>query len=75
MNSEKNVGEYPWGSGWTWLDVPVVLTVPQVLPNFPLVFYSSYAIDLLSYPNVGGFSLEQFNGTDPLNCFGTYSWL
>lgn len=75
MNSEKNVGEYPWGYGWTWLDVPAVLTVPQVLPNFPVVFYSSNAIDLLSYPLVGGLALDHLNDMYHLNCFSTYPWL
>lgn len=38
MNSEKNVGVCPCGSGWTWLDPSDVQFVPQVFPYPPVVF-------------------------------------
>lgn len=75
MNSEKNVGECPCGSGWTWLDPSEVQFVPQVFPYPPVVSYSSNAIDLLPYPLVGGLALDHFNDMYHLNCFSTYPWL
>lgn len=72
MNSDKNVGKCPCGSGWDWSNTPVVLSVPQDLPYSSVVSNSSNAIDLLSYALVGGLALDQFNGMGHPIYFGTY---